>query len=249
MSAEINEQQEQHPNPHEEKARAAGWKPLAEFDGDPEKWIDAKEFVSRAPLYEKNHKLTRQVAELQKTMHDMKQHMSKVSQAAYDKAVRDLTAQRDEAIELGDKAQVKEIDKALKEAEAIKTPADDVHPAIKAWEADNATWFYADKEISNFGMAYAQNYLLQNPDDFDGAMTNMEKAIKKAFPEKFENQRRKDPPAVETGGKGEHKKTFGRSDLNDEQRKVMDRFVRNGVMTEADYIKDLVDSGVIGGKK
>lgn len=233
------------------KAAAAGWKPLDQFEGDPDQWVDAKEFVGRAPLYEKNHKLKKEVAELKTVIHEVKGHISKVSQAAYDKAVRDLTAQRDEAIEAGDKTAVKEFDKALKDAEAIKTPADNVHPAIKAWEKENGDWFYADAEIQTFGLAFAQGHLQRNPEDFEGAMVKMEAAIKKAFPDKFETTRdkRKDPPAVESGGRSEGKKTFTKSDLNDEQRKVMNSYVRNGVMTEDQYIKDLVEIGVLGGKK
>jgi hypothetical protein len=247
----INQETPPEVNPIFDKAKAAGWKPLEEFEGDPDQWVDAKEFVGRAPLYEKNHKLKKELNDLKSTLHEVKTHISKVSQAAYNKAVADLTAQRDAAIEEGDKAQVKEIDKALKDAESIKTPIENVHPAIKEWEAENATWFYADPEINNFGMAMANSYLVQHPNDFPGAVAAMDKALRKAYPDKYEpkQDKRKDPPAVEGGKRGEGKKTFTRSDLNDEQRRVMNTFVRQGIMTEDDYIKELADSGVIGGKK
>jgi len=233
------------------KASAAGWRPLEEFEGDPEQWIDAKEFVKRAPLYEKNHKLKKEVADLKTTLHEVKGHITRVSEAAYMKAVSDLTAQRDEAIDNGDRGAVRELDKQIKEAEAIKVPTDNVHPAIKAWEADNGEWFYKDDEISGFGLAYAQNYLTRKPGDFAGAMESMESAVKKAFPDKFEKAPapRKTPPAVESGSRGDGKKTFSKADLNDEQRNVMNRFVRQGVMSEEDYIKELADSGILGGKK
>lgn len=238
-------------DPFAEKAKAAGWKPLEEFDGDPEAWVDAKEFVKRAPLYEKNHKLKRELAELKNALHEVKGHISKVSESAYKKAIADLEARRDEAIDLGDKEQVREIDKAIREAEAIKAPVEAVHPAIADWEKKNGEWFYADKEISAFGMARAQAYLAQHPNDFEGAMEVMEKDIKRAFPEKFEktNPKRKEPPPVETGGNSPAGRTFGESDLTDEQRKVMKTFVRQGIMTKEDYIKELATSGLIGGRK
>jgi hypothetical protein len=238
-------------DPFVTKAQAAGWRPLEEFDGDPEQWVDAKEFVKRAPLYEKNHKLKKEVADLKTTLHEVKGHITRVSEAAYKKAVADLTAQRDEAIDNGDRTAVKELDKQIKEAEAIKVPADNVHPAIKAWEAENGDWFYKDEEISGFGLAYAQSYLTRKPGDFAGAMDAMETAIKKAYPDKFEKpaERRKTPPAVESGSRSEGKKTFSKADLNDEQRNVMNRFVRQGVMSEEEYIKELADSGILGGKK
>jgi len=252
MSEIQQEQQEQNQevNPFFEKATAAGWKPLDQFEGDPEQWIDAKEFISRAPLYEKNHKLKKEISELKATIHEVKGHISKVSEAAYNKAVADLTTQRDEAIDNGDRDSVKAIDKALKEVESIKAPAS-VHPAIADWEKEHGEWFYADKEITAFGMALANGHLSTHPNDFDGAMEKMDKALRKAFPEKYEKpqDKRKDPPAVEGGKRGDGKKTFSKSDLDDEQRKVMNKFVRQGIMSEEEYIKELADSGIIGGKK
>jgi hypothetical protein len=252
MSEQNQETQDQNqPDPFIAKASAAGWKPLEEFEGDPGQWVDAKEFVKRAPLYEKNHKLKKEVNELRTTLHEVKGHISKVSEAAYNKAVRDLTMQRDQAIEDGDKEQVREIDRAIKEAEGIKVPVNNIHPAIKEWEDENGKWFYADQEISGFGLSYAQNYLNNHPQDFEGAMKAMDSALRKAYPEKYEKSadKRPAPAAVESGGRSGGAKTYTKSDLNDEQRSVMNRFVRQGIMTEEQYIKDLADSGVIGGKK
>lgn len=234
-----------------EKAKALGWRPQEEYEGDPEEWVDAKEFVKRKPLYDKNHKLDKKVKDLEKTVHDLTNHLGKVSEVAYKKAIADLEARRDEAIDLGDRQQVKEIDKAIKEVEAVKPEnAPAVDPALKEWEAENGKWFYADEEITTFGIAHCQTYFTRNPGKtWEDALPGMEKAIKKAFPEKFENPKRKDPPPVETGGSHGGKKTFTRSDLNEEQRKVLSRFVRQGVMSEEEYIKGLVEIGELGGKK
>jgi hypothetical protein len=242
--------QETAPDAFAEKAKAAGWRPLEEFEGDPEHWVDAKEFVRRAPLYEKNHKLKREVTELKTAMHELKGHIGKVSEAAYKKAVADLESRRDEAIDLGDRAAVKEIDKEIKAAEALKTTADETHPAIAAWEKDNGEWFYKDPEIADFGLAHFQNYCKRNPNDISGGLEAMERAVKKAYPEKFEkaNPKRKDPPPVEPGG-SQGKRSFGKADLTDEQRKVGQKFERMGIMTMDDYIKDLAESGVLGGKQ
>ncbi|OHD28154.1 MAG: hypothetical protein A2Y38_15595 [Spirochaetes bacterium GWB1_59_5] len=241
------------PDPIVAKAAAAGWRPLEEFDGDPEHWVDAKEFVKRAPLYEKNHKLKRELTEMKATIHELKGHIGKVSEAAYNKAVKDLQAQRDEAIDIGDRDQVKELDKAIKEAETLKPSQPDVHPAIAAWEKVNKEWFYADPEITDFGMSRAQAHLRKHPEDFEGAMEVMEAACKREFPGKCgdekKSERKPAPPAVEGGSSPGAKRTFGESDLTDEQRKVMSRFVRQGVMSKEEYIKDLAESGLLGGKK
>ena len=40
-------------NPYEGEAREMGWRPKEEWQGEPEKWRDAKEFVERGELYGK----------------------------------------------------------------------------------------------------------------------------------------------------------------------------------------------------
>lgn len=249
MSEENNEQTQEQSDPIVEKAKAAGWRPLEEFEGDQEQWVDAKEFVKRTPLYEKNHKLKRELADLKATVHEMKQHITKVTEATRNKTIAELNAKRDEAIDLGDRDQVKEIDKEIKKAEAITVEEDNVHPAIKAWISENE-WFNKDDEMNAFAVGHNDTIAKRNPNmSIEESLEKTLEAVKKAFPDKFENPKRKNPPAVETGGNGQGKKTFTKSDLNDEQRKVMNKFVRQGIMTEDDYIKELADSGILGGKK
>ena len=55
------EQEQAQVDPFIEKASAAGWRPLEEYDGDPEQWVDAKEFVKRAPLYEQMRKIKKEI--------------------------------------------------------------------------------------------------------------------------------------------------------------------------------------------
>jgi len=248
MTEEANGQNQV--DPVIEKAASAGWKPLEEFAGDPEQWVDAKEFVSRAPLYEKNHKLKKRVADLESTLHEVKGHITKVSQAAYTKAVNDLMTQRDEAIEIGDKDQVKALDKEIKVIESAVVKQDNTHPAVKLWVAENP-WFEADKKMKSFAISYQVSLFLDNPNiTMEDSLKEVDEAVRKAFPDKFQIQhKQKEIPAVESGGKNTGKKTFTKSDLDDEARRTMNRFVRMGVMTEEEYIKELVDSDVIGGKK
>ena len=57
-------------DPYEDKARATGWRPLEEFEGDPETWVDAKEFLGRAPLFDKIKHQTKKQKELEKAHSD-----------------------------------------------------------------------------------------------------------------------------------------------------------------------------------
>lgn len=253
MSEEENKPAEgEQPDPIAEKAKSSGWRPKEEFEGDPEAWVDAGEFLRRAPLYEKNRNLKKELAELKSTIHDIKQHVGKVAEATRNKVIAELSAKRDEAIEMGDKEQVKEIDKEIDKAKTDIPTDDGMHPAIKSWISENQ-WFDTDEDMRAFAISHNDTIQKRNPNmTVEGSLEKTLEAVKKAFPEKFakpDNNKRKDPPAVETGGKGDGKKTFTKSDLNDEQRKVMNKFVRQGVMSEEEYIKELADSGILGGKK
>ena len=57
------------PNPVETKAREKGWKPLEEFDGDPETFVPAKEYVEREPLYKALHKANREIKKMKETFY------------------------------------------------------------------------------------------------------------------------------------------------------------------------------------
>ena len=69
-------------------------------------------------------------------------------------------------------------------------------------------------------------------------LKEVEKQVKQEFPHKFRNPNKDKPNAVEgsssKGGKGESSIS-----LSDDERRVMQRFVRTGVMTEKQYIDEL----------
>jgi len=62
--------------------------------------------------------------------------------------------------------------------------------------------------------------------------------VRKEFPNKFRNPNQDKPGAVESG-KGTAGRSSGSFTLTDEERRVMNTFVRSGAMTEKDYIAEL----------
>lgn len=249
------------PSAIEELARKLGHKPKEEFDGDPERWVDADEFVAKRfeRLTERHNDTTKKMTELDKTLKAVTGHVSKIEQAAYQKAINDLKKERRTAIEEGDVEQAEAIDIQMDQIKEALTPPKAEEPKMEVpkevtdWEAKNGEWFYKDLEVSDFGMAHFQTFMNRHPQaTVSEALESMEKAVKKAFPEKFENQQRKAPAAVETGGEAVNigsQRKFSRNDLNEDQRRVHDTFVRQGIMTGDAYIKSLVELGELGGKK
>ena len=65
-------------DPYESEAREQGWKPKEEYEGDPEKWRPAKEFVERGELFGKIDVLGRELKETKKALKLLQEHNSKI---------------------------------------------------------------------------------------------------------------------------------------------------------------------------
>jgi hypothetical protein len=82
----------------EKKALELGWRPKSEFHGAEDEFIDAKEFVRRQPLFDKIEAQSRQLKTVTRTLNELKEHYTKVNEAAYNRAISELREQRKEAL-------------------------------------------------------------------------------------------------------------------------------------------------------
>ncbi len=237
------------PTANEVEARSAGWVPKDEYHGDENKWVDADEFVRRGPLFEKINGQSRELKEVKKALDQLKAHHAGVEAAAYKKALAELKAEKREAFIDGDPDKIIEVDdriaelkaqeqvaSAKREQEVAQTVQETIHPEFVAWTNRNP-WYtssgpmraYADHlgiELQATGLAPTE------------ILRQVEAKIKEEFPQKFRNPNRDKASSVEGTSKGSSKATGGFA-MSDFERNVMNRFVRQGVMTEADYIADL----------
>ncbi len=246
--ADGQEQQTTEPS-IEDQAREMGWRPKEEFEGDGRQWVDAKEFVGRKPLFDKIHDQGRKLNELEKTLKATAQHVTKVGEIAYKRAVSELKNERKEAIESADVQRVQEIDNELKDLKdtVTKTEEDDGPPAeYKEWVGKNQ-WFETDSELYGFACSTFEALQKRNPNEPLGkTLKAVEAATKRAYPEKFGTTHVQQHNSVEGGTRPSNTKTGpGYADLNKDQKRVCDTFVRQGVMTRDAYVKSLVEIGEI----
>lgn len=237
---------------YETLAREKGWKPKEEYEGDPEVWVGAEEFIKRQPLFDKIKTQSKRLKELEKTVEALGKYYQINIQQAKEKAIADLKAQRREAIEVGDAVTVDQIDQKIDHVKAIPEPdiqPKGMAPEIEKFVSDNSTWFNKDEEMTSFAVAYNENYLRKHPDDLDKSLEETLKAVKKAFPEKFVNQRKTNPPAVEgaaTPNTGAGKYNMNR--LSSEQKFVYNQLVKvHKQMSHDDYFKSLEEAGYLEG--
>lgn len=229
----------------EERARSKGWKPLSEYDKDPADWVDAPEFVGRQKLYDKIHDLSRHSRKLEKDLEVISKHFTDVEEKAYKRALADLQAKQSAAVEEQDVAVVKatteEIVKLQAEhaAKAAAAPAQQAgeSPEFVQWKNDN-TWFDNDIEMREDAISLGIGIAMKNPNKSQTEVLQLvSDKIKKAYPEKFPKRAIRKEPLVEsasggpTNGQpaGQKGKKLTEADLNEQERSVMNTFLKRGV--------------------
>jgi len=74
----VEQREEVQLTPIQEKAMAEGWRPKEEYQGDPEKWVDAAEFLRRGELFSKIELQSKEIKQLKQTMTEFAKHHEKV---------------------------------------------------------------------------------------------------------------------------------------------------------------------------
>lgn len=233
-------------DPYESDARDQGWKPKEEYEGDPNKWRPAKEFVERGELFGKIDTLGKELKDTKKALKMLQEHHSKVKETEYNRAVTELKTLQKKHLEEGNSDEYLKTTELLTDLKAeqkarevlgqqqAQQAQNQVDPRFVAWQEKN-TWYNKDKDMrqfaDNLGLGYAQANPNLEPDD---VLEYVSKQVKLAFRDKFENPNRTKPSAVEGGSNAQQKKDDVQ--LTDDERRVMNTFIRQGIMTKDEYI-------------
>lgn len=229
----------------EQKALEAGWVPQDQWDGDPEQWRPAKEFLDRGELFKKIEDQNRTIKEFKRALDDLKGHHAKTRETEYARALDALKAQKKTALEEGDAESVIQLDdqidlvkdeqSKLKQANQHQ-PTPEVNPVFAEW-VDKNKWYDSNQPMRAYADALGRDLAYKGLPPSE-VLKEVERQVRMEFPTKFSNPNRNKPGAVEgstnKGGKSEDSLS-----LSDEERRVMQRFVRTGVMTEKEYTAEL----------
>lgn len=227
----------------EQKALDQGWRPKDEWDGEPDQWRSAREFLDRGELFKKIDEQNRIIKQTRSDFEDLAKHYSKVQKVEYERALATLKAQKKEALQEGDADAVVNIDdqiadvKAQMKAEAEKpsqVPAQ-LNPIFVAWQERNG-WYTANEAMRAYADRVGNSLIGQPPEEI---LAEVERRVKKEFAHKFENPRRERPSAVEGGTN----KSSGKKEefpLTDQQRRVAQKLIKTiPGFTMEKYIADL----------
>lgn len=240
----------------EARARVLGWKPKEEFTKAPEHWVDAGEFIERGEqelpklrgslhilegrvgqLAKTNEALVRTNTELQETMIEFRDFAAKGEERAFQKAKRELEAQRNAAIASADvdgaNAVQAEIDK-LEEPKPVQRPTATATPPAATGDPVTVAWidanpWFNEPELRGVAVAIEASIARANPEmTTEKRLAEVKRRTMAANPERFANERREAPAAVAASGGTGGGKPRGKSynDLPAEAKKACDKFVK-----------------------
>ena len=245
---------------YEAEAREMGWVPEAEFKGDkkPLKFLDAKEFVERGetvlPFVQRENKRLKD--ELSKRDKDYEERFTKLTKAAeatlkkqredHDRQLAELTAKRDQAVEKGDVAGFRSLDKQINDHKANAPQVEDLTPQPKeqapannddvfaAWQDANK-WYGTDDQLTEAAIGISQNLLRKNPNiTMAENLRQTDEAMKARFPLRFGGSTGANAHApVDSGGDPKPSDNGSKTPLYDklpkEAKALADQAVKDGV--------------------
>lgn len=248
------EQVEKQPSKYEQQALGMGWRPQEEWEGEAEDFVSAKEFVQRKSFFEKISTQSKKIKDLEDSITHFKDHYQKMEEFSRKRVLDELKTRKKAALEDGDPDAVIEIDEAIadfkiqeKEIKEKQEKAEqqkrNVDPApLVEWKTRNE-WFDRDQEMTRYANRLAYGYRAEDPDrDPADILKEIERDVRKMFPDKFKNVARNKATAVEpsSNGKSSASNNSKKYDPSDEERAIARKFVKMGMFKSEDaYYEDL----------
>lgn len=242
----------------EVKARSMGWRGKEAWHGPEEEFIDAGEFVRRKSLFDKISYLNTKFHNLEEAHNTLVSHHAKVREMEYQKALRDIRAERREALKEGDTVRALELEDTMQELAETHAQAPIPQPIVQPqgpapeftnWVQYNS-WYQNDEKMQAAADGLAQSYIrkMQSSNqqiNLDMVLTHVEAEIKELFPQKFENPNRQRQSSVTSGDRNGKTIKSKQVTLSAEHEKIIDSFVQNsgGLITREQYIKELQELG------
>ena len=237
------EDQEPEYSESEAKARAGGWVPKEEWEGDPDDWISHQQFNRFGGIIDSLKDSRAKYRQLEESVDTMLQNNNKYNKQqllVLERQIDDLKADRTKAIDLADTKEADRIQDQIDKMNAAKGEVESVaesqpspqktHPAIEDWEQEN-DWITQNTPKATFAKAEFQRYLSENAKDatdvddlVKDAIKEMEKSIAREFPAK--NPNRDAAPTAARGRNTPTSKTdqLTMADLTVDEKKVWDEF-------------------------
>lgn len=225
-------------------AQEIGWTPREEYDGPPEKWKPASEFIRAGRDYQRAYR--EQIDGLNRKIDTIARTSASIVEDKVRERVAELAQRHQKAVDDGDP------EKAFELASEISTITSNVggppqpSPEAQSWVERNSTWFQKPgHELASIRAVELTNMLArQGVTDERKQLAIVDQQMKKEFPELFKGGLNGRKPAAGVNhpsgrGSGVSNRQRGFSDLPLEAQKIARDMAERGVITDVDsYAKN-----------
>ena len=189
------------------------------------------------------------IKNVSKALDALKEHYTKVQVTEYERALKELKAQRKDALVQGDADAFERAEDGIKHAEAqfqeIKQAAEQINldnepvlnPVFLNWKNRNP-WYETTGYMREYADEVGRRLHATGLEPAE-VLKEVEKAVRKEFPTKFRNPNKEDAPDVSSGRQASGSPKGAKYQLTEQERNIMNTLVRSKVMTEEQYIADL----------
>lgn len=195
---------------HEIKARAGGWKPLEDWEGESDDWVDARDFNTRGEYITKIKDQNNQLANVE----DRISNLNQMHNAQMNSQRIELMQKRDILIEGGDSAGVKAIEQQINTLAAVPVQAP-VDRTVEQWNANNP-WILEDTPKAAYAMTVYHRNLAKGP---AAALSLVNQEMEKHYPDKKQSAPMAEGGSAPKGNK-ERTKALTMNDVTPEELKM-----------------------------
>lgn len=250
----------------EKEARDMGWRPETEWDGDPNRWVDAETFVRRGqeilPIVhanlkkerERSRKLEAKIAEIGAAQQEWMSFQKKQLEQQLEERITALKAARKDAVETGNGEQLNVIDDELHELRNVKTQhqtqqPQGVDPQFIEWSArPENKWYSEDPSAQGFANMIGKRLVEERGLSGMALYETVSEAMKR-FYGPWQKQPRRTPvdSGRSSGVPARRKMTY--ESLPAERREAVDLLMRNGMIKSPDEYIAVYEKEIAEGKR
>lgn len=252
-------EQQQELSPVEQRARSQGWVPKEEWTGDEAAWRPADVYVDRGELLGKIKSQSTELREVKGMIQYVSEQNRKLYEAGYQKAISDLEAQRDSAIEEGNAKAVRELDKQIKShtdaleatnKQVVVAPnSDAIAAAAERFEKFKQTnsWYEKDEALNDWANGAAVKFKTKNKTATDQEVYDFLAAeVRVKHPEKFKRVGAPSPDGKgdRSGGRPPSKAGSSEFDqflgeLSEDEAQIARNLVKRGHVTKEEFMNSM----------
>jgi len=234
------------------QAMEEGWVPQDKYNGDPEQFKSAKEFLRDGQFFKKIELQNKTIKQLEKTILDFKDHhentLAAEKKLQFENALTYLKQQKRDALREGDadavidfddkieliREEKQKLERQIVQEQAADDKATELHPELAAW-IDKNSWYQDNPGMRDFADTLGTKLAAQGVPR-DKVLKQVEKAVREEYPHRFRNANRDKPSAVE----GTQQRTTTGVKLTAQETEIMKRFIRAGFFkNESEYIAEV----------